>query len=245
MSISILAVETSTNACSASVLIYDQSTQNFNYFSRFEVAPQQHTELLLPMIDEVLTESDRLISQVDVLAFGQGPGSFTGVRIAASVIKAIAYAHDLPVVAVSSLESMAVAAYEEKSAEKIIVMVDARMKEVYLSNCHIKIGDNNLMQINSEEQLLAPDTAYNNVSQQKNFIATGNAWNIYKDKFNALLDDEKQSLLSIEYPNAKQIAYLGLLKFMSGEVQDAISALPIYLRNNVATPKKITKRKFL
>jgi len=250
MSIKVLAVETSSNACSASLLVYEQENNQLFYFSKFEIAPQNHTELILPMLDQILAEAEISISDVDVLAFGRGPGSFTGVRIAASVIKAIAFAHDLPVVPVSSLAAMALYAYEAKKEQNVIVLTDARMKEVYLSMGTIvksesAKSESNLLSIQVKEELLSPEEALVTVSSllkenaNNTYVATGNAWDIYQDKFTDLLNDRQLERLKDEYPNAKQIAYLGLIKYLEDDVDNAISALPVYLRNNVAKKSQV------
>ncbi|MDV3241166.1 MAG: tRNA (adenosine(37)-N6)-threonylcarbamoyltransferase complex dimerization subunit type 1 TsaB, partial [Methylocaldum sp.] len=108
----ILAIETATEACSAALLIDD------TVLERYELAPQQHNRLILPMIDSLLAEAGIKVSQVDALAFGRGPGSFTGVRIAAGVAQGISFAVDLPVVPVSTLAALAQDALIE-SPEKV------------------------------------------------------------------------------------------------------------------------------
>src|SRR5690554_2590516 len=105
----ILAIETATEACSAALLIDDAILE------RYELAPQRHNRLILPMIESLLAEAGIKISQVDAVAFGRGPGSFTGVRIAAGVAQGIAFGADLPVVPVSTLAALAQDALTEAS----------------------------------------------------------------------------------------------------------------------------------
>ena len=97
----LLAVETATEACSAALSINGVITE------RFELAPKHHTRLILPMIDELMNEADLSVKELDALAFGCGPGSFTGIRIATGIIHGIALGADLPVVCVSTLAAMA------------------------------------------------------------------------------------------------------------------------------------------
>ena len=100
----ILAIETATEACSAALLSDDDIVE------RYEVAPRKHNELILPMCEAVLAECSVSLKQLDAIAFGCGPGAFTGVRIAAGVTQGIAYAHDLPVALVSTLANLALQA---------------------------------------------------------------------------------------------------------------------------------------
>jgi len=97
----LLAVETSTEACSAA--LYIDGIVN----ERFELTPKEHTRLILPMIDSLMSDAGLKPQQLDALAFGCGPGSFTGVRIATGVIQGIAFGADLPVVPVSTLAAIA------------------------------------------------------------------------------------------------------------------------------------------
>ena len=100
-----LAIDASTEACSVAL------TYNNQTISEFELAPQSHSLLLLPMIDRLLKKADIKLAQLDGLIFGQGPGSFTGVRIGVGVAQGLAFAADLKVVGVSTLQVMAQKAY--------------------------------------------------------------------------------------------------------------------------------------
>src|SRR4051812_31549034 len=121
----ILAIDTSTDACSAALLI------NGIVREKFRLAQRQHVQLILPLIHELLLEANLTLKQLDAIAFGCGPGSFTGLRIAASVMQGLAYAIDLPVIAVSSLQALAQGVYREFSANNVIVTMDAHMQSCY------------------------------------------------------------------------------------------------------------------
>ena len=121
----LLAVETATEACSAALLAEGEVIE------RHEVAPQQHAELLLGMVDELLGESGLALGALDAIAFGQGPGSFTGLRIAAGVVQGLAYGSDLPAVPVSTLQVLAETARHAHRATRAACAFDARMGEVY------------------------------------------------------------------------------------------------------------------
>ncbi len=137
-----LAVETSTEACSAA-LYSDGEIQE-----KFEIAPREHTKLILPMIDALMADADLKPQQLDALAFSRGPGSFTGVRISTGIIQGIALGADLPVVPVSTLAAIAHHYLKNSTAECAFTAMDARMGEIFwgvyqkmpraMLNCSVK-----------------------------------------------------------------------------------------------------------
>ncbi|HDP89812.1 MAG TPA: tRNA (adenosine(37)-N6)-threonylcarbamoyltransferase complex dimerization subunit type 1 TsaB, partial [Thioalkalivibrio sp.] len=121
----ILAIDTATDACSAALFLDGEVT------SRFELAPRRHTELILPMVGSLLEEAGLAVTDLDAVAFGRGPGAFTGLRIAAGVAQGLALGADLPVIPVSTLATMAQQVMDEAGAEAVAAALDARMGEVY------------------------------------------------------------------------------------------------------------------
>ncbi len=121
----ILAIDTSTENCSVAIKI------SGNIYSRSEVASNMHSNIILTQIDEVLSDADINLDDLDAFAFVTGPGSFTGLRIGASVIQALAVAGKKPVVTVSSLQTLAQRAYEEKKYDLVLACIDARKSEIY------------------------------------------------------------------------------------------------------------------
>ena len=121
----ILAVETATDACSAALFIDGAVSE------RFEVAPRRHTDLILPMIAQLLADAELRAQDLDAVAFGAGPGSFTGVRIATSIAQGIALAHDLPVIPLSCLAILAVGGARTHACTTVVPMMDARKQELY------------------------------------------------------------------------------------------------------------------
>ena len=115
----ILAIDTSTQACS--VAIYDGQ----HFYEQFEMLPRQHAKSILPMIEAQLTASGLKRNEIELLAFGHGPGSFTGLRIAASVIQGLAFALKKPVVAISTLQGLAQTAYREHGVTQALTAIDA------------------------------------------------------------------------------------------------------------------------
>ena len=120
----ILALDTATEACSAALLSGDGSV-----YERHDIAPRRHAELILPMVDGILTEAGLGLNDLDAIAFGRGPGAFTGVRIAAGVTQGLALGAGLPVIPVSSLAALAQPALGK--AAIVLPAIDARMGEVY------------------------------------------------------------------------------------------------------------------
>src|SRR5210317_1382780 len=121
----ILALETATEACSVAVLAGSAM------YRRFEVRPRAHLRLLLPMVESVLTEAELDLGDLDAIAFGCGPGGFTGLRIAAGAAQGLALGARLPVIPVSNLAALAASTMRDTTARKVIVCQDARMGEVY------------------------------------------------------------------------------------------------------------------
>src|SRR5437762_3413401 len=121
----ILAIETSTDACSVALYTPKQT------YSLFEVQPQAHAQLLLGMVDNVRRQAGIELKELSAFAFGRGPGSFTGVRIAASVVQGLAFGVNKPIIPVSSLQALAQQAYNKSKSPNIIAMLDARMHEIY------------------------------------------------------------------------------------------------------------------
>jgi len=247
----ILAIDTSTSACSAALLIQTQSDPVI--FESWQHAPRQHTDLILPMLDDVLQQANCNLSDVDALAFGCGPGAFTGVRIATSVIQAISYASNTNVVSISSLAALAQSIYRINSSKEvaskknndkvkndicqnIVVASDARMGEVYIA-CYQKQGDKLLL--NGEEKILKPENVLSFIEEfctnNPQWIAVGNGWSEYESIIEPqLIDIPYINRIDDCLPHAQDIACLALEKLIQGEYGDAQTALPVYLRNNVA-----------
>src|SRR5690554_5943555 len=121
----LLAIDTATEACSVALLVDGQT------FDRYAVIPRLHARQVLPMVQQVLDEAGTALAAVDAIAFGQGPGAFTGLRIAAGVVQGLAFALDKPVLPVSSLAAIAQRVWREQQAGQVAVAIDARMDEVY------------------------------------------------------------------------------------------------------------------
>ncbi|HEB5077907.1 TPA: tRNA (adenosine(37)-N6)-threonylcarbamoyltransferase complex dimerization subunit type 1 TsaB, partial [Aeromonas hydrophila subsp. hydrophila] len=115
----ILAVDTATEACSAALLVGEQ------VFSRWEEAPRDHTRKILPMVQAVLDDAGITLDELDAIAFGRGPGSFTGVRIGIGVAQGLAFGAGVPLIGISTLAAMAQGAHRLDGAEQVLTAIDA------------------------------------------------------------------------------------------------------------------------
>lgn len=220
----ILAIETATEACSAA--LYADGTLT----TRYQVAPRKHAELILTMVDELLSESAYSLSQLDALAFGRGPGAFTGVRIASSVIQGLALSTDRPVIAISSLAILAQGMVLE--AKQIACAIDARMGEVYWGL--YQSNDDKLMQLVGAEKVCAPN-AIDRPNLGHAWFGVGSGWGSYAEILQHTMGNSLAGSRSGDYPSAAASCSLAVDAYQRGEILDASQALPIYLRNTVTT----------
>lgn len=233
MPIRILALDTATEACS--VALYNDGEQT----SLFEVCPQQHTQRILPFVDQLLTESGLTLNQLDVLAFGKGPGSFTGVRIGIGIAQGLALGADLPLIGVSTLQTMAEGCRRVNNAHQVLAGIDARMGEIYLG-CY-SINQNNSWQEQRPEAVLTPQQAIDQLSELKReWLLAGTAWHAYPDLAKQIQDKQPDCQLvqsSINFPSALDMLPLALHAWQNGLTEPVSQVEPSYLRNNVAWKK--------
>ena len=224
-----LLLDTATEACSVAL-----QWQN-SPVSRFEVCPQQHSQRLLPMIDEVLNEAQATLGALDFIGFGRGPGSFTGVRIATGMLQGLALGANLPAVGVSTLAAMAQQAIELYQATDVLCAIDARMGEVYFA--HYRAVDG-LACLQGDEQVLAPNEAANLVAPVKQAFGVGTGWAAYSE-LNP--NQQVQVLSDVLYPDARFMLPLAQAYFNQGLAQAAELVQPVYVRDTV-TWKKLPGR---
>lgn len=214
----IIAIETSSEFASVALLRDDQM------LARAASGVQTHSHTILPMVQTLLAEAGVTLSQCDAIAFGAGPGSFTGVRTACGVVQGLAFGADLPVVAVSTLEAMAQACREQSGATEVLTIMDARMGEVYWAQYRYVDG----WQVVVQPTLSAPLA----VQPQGEVVACGNGLIAYAVEFEATAC-AKNIILDI-MPHAEQVARLAQLAYKNGRMVAARDAQPFYLRNKVA-----------
>lgn len=232
----ILALDTSTPACSVALIKEGAVLEDFR------MAPRQHNDLILPMVDQILAQAQLSLSQLDAIAFGRGPGSFTGLRISAGVVQGLAYGADLPVVPVSTLAAMALEAHQKTYYPLWLSALDARMGEIYMGGYSVeKEGDFWLAKEILSERVIAPDAL---TAITDSFHGVGSGW-IYQDRLNDVLPEPATEVFSEIAPRAACIAQLADYDFSQGKVVPANEALPVYLRDEITwekQPARIGKR---
>lgn len=225
----ILALDTSTDACSVALNINGRVT------SLFEVAAKSHTQRLLPMVDEVMRVNGLVLTDLDAIAFGRGPGSFTGLRICAGIVQGLAFGANLPVIPISTLEAMALGFYltNPKEGRPLLVTLDARMDEVYWG---LFERDGNLVKLLSNEGVIGPGilAIHDEVlALNGNFVAVGPGW--HYPSLQALECGRRELDLQ---PNAENMALIAVRLFAAGKTVSALEAQPVYLRDSVSWQKR-------
>ena len=219
----ILAIETSTELASAALL------RDGHVFTRESAGVQTHSLAILPMVQELLAEAGISLAQCDALAFGVGPGSFTGVRTACGIVQGLAFGADLPVLPVVTLAAMAQACRDLNGAGEVLAVLDARMGEVYWAQYRFA-GD--AWQVVVEPVLSAPSQVAPLPVQSGVLQACGNGLAAYPEAFAAA--PYAAAGLPAVMPNARQVAQLGSVALAQGGGLSAVDAQPLYLRNKVA-----------
>jgi tRNA threonylcarbamoyladenosine biosynthesis protein TsaB len=225
----ILIIDTATEACSVALEV------NQHVYKRFEICPQEHSQRILPMIDEVLKEAKVTLQDLDYLAFGRGPGSFTGVRIATGVLQGLALGTGHKVIGISTLAAMAQQAYAQNQSEHVCAAIDARMLEVYFGQYQLKQG---VMVLSGEEQVLSPDEGSLLLSSSKVITGVGTGWLAYPE---LNVTDKIDVLPDVLYPNAVFMLPIAKALIADGQAVTIDDIQPVYLRDKV-TWKKLPGR---
>ena len=228
--LTLLSLDTSNEACSVALFHRGEKT-HIN-----ELAQRTHTKRILPMIDEILANSGLGLNQVDALAFGRGPGSFTGVRVGAGIAQGLAFGADLPVIPVSNLTAMAQAALELHPAENVVAAIDARMNEVYFSQLvreKVRSDFAEFFQWREiiTEQVCSPEQAINQL-RDDNAFRVGTGWAAYSQ-----FTEKNLTSSDITLPNALYMLELARVEYLQKRTISALEIEPIYLRNEVTWQK--------
>jgi tRNA threonylcarbamoyladenosine biosynthesis protein TsaB len=221
----ILALETATEACSAALYL------NGEVVERYALAPREHNRLILPMIESLLAEAGITLEQLDGLTFGRGPGSFTGVRIAAGVVQGLAFGADLPVAPVSTLAALAQESFAETPKTHAFPCIDARMGEVYWA-VYRRDSEGFASLVGAEAVVAADQVIF---PEDASGFGIGSGWGTYPAVLHERLgEDRVVGILTDRFPRAAWIAHLGVRVFMQGGGVRAEQAQPVYLRDQVA-----------
>lgn len=225
----ILAIDTATASCSAALLLEDR------LISRERILERGHAEHILPMVDELLREGAVALTDLSAVAFGRGPGAFTGLRLAASVVQGLAFGAGLSVVPVSDLQALAQQLLaSDLAAAHVLACTDARMHEVYWGcfergarGFALAVGDEH---VGSPGEVRLPDTWMG--EGRARTCGAGSGFAAYPQLSAALtgaLDGIQDRLL----PRAQEIAQLAVAEVRAGHALPADQALPVYLRDDV------------
>ncbi|AFU97490.1 tRNA (adenosine(37)-N6)-threonylcarbamoyltransferase complex dimerization subunit type 1 TsaB [Simiduia agarivorans] len=218
----LLALDSSSNACSAALLCNGSVTH------RWELAPRGHMQRLLPMADELLQAAGLAVNQLDAIAFGRGPGSFTGLRVATGIVQGLAWGADLPVIPVSTLRAIA-AGFQRTQPDvdgRLLVAVDARMGELYAA--HFRLEGQRLVNDGAEQLVPLADAAalLENVD-----AGAGSGWQL------APLNQQRPAVCLPELePDALDILHLA--RQADAVPVQAHEAKPVYLRDSVNWQKR-------
>ncbi len=225
----LLAVETATDACSAALSIDGRISE------RYELASKDHTQLILPMVDGLVKEAGLQPADLEGLAFGRGPGSFTGVRIATGIIQGLALGLDLLVVPVSTLAAIAQDYFDHHDENVAFVAMDARMGEIFWGV--YQRDAKGFAQLMGEEAVTPPGLVE---FPELSGVGLGTGWGVYQAALLERLGDQITHFESNHLPRARAIAALGQRGFDLGQAVPVEQAMPVYLRDKVA--KKESER---
>jgi tRNA threonylcarbamoyladenosine biosynthesis protein TsaB len=221
----ILALDTSTEACSCALSINGEVAEDF------EICPRQHAQKILPMIHALMAKHDIGFAGIDAVAFGRGPGSFTGLRIAAGVTQGLAFAAELPVIPVSTLAAIAIDVRQAGTASHVLSCLDARIDEIYWGI--FGFDDDGLPRLLAEEMLCKPEAMTSRViANFSSMSAGGNGL-----QFCARFPEDVRSKITASHPEllprAGQIAKIAANLWDKNIFISAEEINPVYLREQV------------
>ncbi|EPK7358169.1 tRNA (adenosine(37)-N6)-threonylcarbamoyltransferase complex dimerization subunit type 1 TsaB [Kluyvera intermedia] len=224
----ILAIDTATEACSAALW------NDGNTCAHFELCPREHTQRILPIVQDILTQGGVSLTDLDALAFGRGPGSFTGVRIGIGIAQGLALGAELPMIGVSTLATMAQGAWRKQGASRVLAAIDARMGEVYWAE--YQRDAQGVWHGEATEAVLKPEAVQQRLAELEGEWATvGTGWAAWPDMTqgaNVTLSDGDVLL-----PEAEDMLPIACQLLEQGKTVAVDKAEPVYLRNEVAWKK--------
>ncbi len=224
----ILAIDTATEACS--VALWNDG----KLCAHFEECPREHTQRILPLVKMILAEGNTSLNNLDALAYGRGPGSFTGVRIGIGIAQGLALGAELPMIGVSTLATMAEGAWRNTGATRVLSAIDARMGEVYWAE--YTRDEQGVWHGEESEAVLTPEAAGERMKQLSGDWATvGTGWPAWPEmaKESGLTLVDGKVLL----PAAEDMLPIARQLLAAGNTVAVEKAEPVYLRNTVAWKK--------
>lgn len=221
----LLALETSSPIGSIALLSGD------HLLERFIETPREQTDLVLPFVDDVLSTAGIALRDLHAIAFGRGPGSFTGLRIAAAVTQGLALASGVPAVGVSSLEALAQHAWRELGIDDALVCVDARMREVYAARYVVR---GRRATLRGEERLCPPEALLGpDAVAGDGWAGVGSGFAVYRDVL-APLAARAARVVPDLVPSARDLLVAAAEDVAAGRLLEPEEALPVYLRDESA-----------
>lgn len=224
----ILAIDTATEACS--VALWNDGTT----FAHFELCPREHTQRILPLVRAALADAEVKLTDLDALAFGRGPGSFTGVRIGIGIAQGLALGAELPMIGVSTLATMAQGAWRTTGATRVLAAIDARMGEVYWAE--YQRDADGVWHGEETEAVLKPEAVSDRLQQlDGSWAMVGTGWGAWPElaaKSPLTLTDGEMLL-----PTAEDMLPIARQLFAAQKWVAVEQAEPVYLRNEVAWKK--------
>lgn len=228
-----LALDTSTEAFSVAV----ENEASNEVSKEFAIAPRKHGELLIPTVDKLLSSLKLSVNQIEQVVYGRGPGAFTGIRIAISAAQGLAMGIDCPLIGISSLQNLALQAFERSSHQVCIVAMDARMGEVYCAvfkRCE-DILEGNYPKLLGIEQVAAPgNLMVAEFDTHQPVVTIGSGWDVYASELNRQFGVSDTEHIEGRFPDAETNVKLARVPEIQMTAHSAQQAVPVYLRNNVA-----------
>ncbi|OHV13452.1 tRNA (adenosine(37)-N6)-threonylcarbamoyltransferase complex dimerization subunit type 1 TsaB [Kushneria phosphatilytica] len=222
----LLALDTSAESCSAALWCNGEVT------GTCEHAPRQQSRRLMPMIDELLASSGVTLSSLDAIAYGHGPGSFTGIRIAAGTAQGLAWGIERPLLGISTLETLALQAYLSSGAELVLPALDARMGELYSALYRVREGRPEVLldeRVHPPEELILPPLNDGDVLH-----GIGSGWKLAQQLPKAVRSRACEVEADRE-PDASAMVRLAATRLEAGNFKAIAYAIPVYLRDQVTT----------
>lgn len=231
----ILALDTSTEACSVSLLYQDQ------IYSDFALSNRDHAKHILPMIDKLLKQANCALNAIDVIAFAQGPGSFTGIRIGVAIAQGLGFGLNKPLIPVSTLMILAEGAFRLTGKTQVLTAIDARMNEIYF-DAQFKNEDLDWISI-TEPTVITPEKALATFTSApffkqstfnlNEFGLAGTGWETYPQ----IKPCGKDAKIALLLPHSQDLLAIAQREYIKNNVVHATDAEPLYLRNQVAWKK--------